>query len=502
MIINVCWQHKDKEIKAEPCGIQDVIELSESEYSRFYQNLLDDYDFIAEHQDAMFHEKGQDHALLVLGESQTDGILIRSEGTNYARYSAFIPNARELIQSDIKQLADYCIREGTENSENGKWAVTYEELSYHFDQAAISNENGFGKLLREELQQRKEINDLIMTEDCIEMTYHMEYCQQCQEGGLAGAMSLLSLMGCNLCDVHFECESDDLDIPVVSELRKDTLTKEGKKDWSDVLNSTVESLRAGYDWLFCKIINCDPHRLQAFSEMLNGQCEAEDYERWVQANGVQHVAAGKISADNFNDRYSTDLIATYEELMNIPHEQRVTAYFGDYSLHYFKYGVTETQIRPVYENALKAIEMSEKEFQEQKDQFLYRSEMIGRMRDCLLSHELHNGERVLFVATEPYAAADDFALRGGIILGINRDEKTCRIHGEFFTMEDIPLHYVLGRHDPNANEKHYGFKNVQPLFGEYPALAQQYLSEVRSAYNETTEAEEEPNDGFVQNCSV
>ena len=317
-------------------------------------------------------------------------------------------------------------------------------------------------------------------------------------------MSLLSLMGCNLCDVHFECESDDLDIPVVSELRKDTLTKEGKKDWSDVLNSTVESLRAGYDWLFCKIINCDPHRLQAFSEMLNGQCEAEDYERWVQANGVQHVAAGKISADNFNDRYSTDLIATYEELMNIPHEQRVTAYFGDYGLHYFKYGVAETQIRPVYENALKAIEMSEKEFQEQKDQFLYRSEMIGRMRDCLLSHELHNGERVLFVATEPYAAADDFALRGGIILGINRDEKTCRIHGEFFTMEDIPLHYVLGRHDPNANanEKHYGFKNVQPLFGEYPALAQQYLSEVRSAYNETTEAEEEPNDGFVQNCSV
>ena len=128
--------------------------------------------------------------------------------------------------------------------------------------------------------------------------------------------------------------------------------------------------------------------------------------------------------------------------MNIPHEKRVTAYFGDYSLHYFKYGTAEYQIRPAYENALKAMEMSEQEFQKQKKNFLYRGEMIGRMRDCLLSHELHNGERVLFVATEPYASADDFALRGGIILGINRDEKTCRIHGEFFTMEDIPLHYV------------------------------------------------------------
>lgn len=234
--------------------------------------------------------------------------------------------------------------------------------------------------------------------------------------------------------------------------------------------------------------------------MLNGQCEAEDYERWVQMNRIQHDVADKISADNFNDRYSAELVATYEELMNIPHEQKVTAYFGDYSLHYFKYGMAESQIRPAYENALKAIEMSEQEFQ--KAHFLCRGEMIGRMRDCLLSHELHNGERVLFVATEPYASADDFALRGGIILGINRDEKTCRIHGEFFTMEDIPLHYVLGRHDPNTHEKHYGFKNVQPLFGEYPALAQQYLAEVRSAYNETTEAEEEPCDGFVQNCSI
>lgn len=44
-------------IEAEPCVIQDVIELSESEYSRFCQNLLDDYIFIAKHQDAMFYEK-------------------------------------------------------------------------------------------------------------------------------------------------------------------------------------------------------------------------------------------------------------------------------------------------------------------------------------------------------------------------------------------------------------------------------------------------------------
>ena len=192
MKMNVCWRRKDTQIETDPCVIQDVIELPESEYARFYQNLLDDYDFIAEHQDAMFYKDGQEHALLVLGEGQKDGILVSSEGTNYARYSSFIPHAREIVQDDIRRLADYCIREGTANSEDGSWAVTYEELSCHFDEAAVSSQNGFGKLLKEELRQREEIKELIMTEDCIEMTYHMEYCENCQQGALEGAMNLFS----------------------------------------------------------------------------------------------------------------------------------------------------------------------------------------------------------------------------------------------------------------------------------------------------------------------
>ena len=192
MKMNVCWRRKDTQIETDPCVIQNVIELPESEYARFYQNLLDDYDFIAEHQDAMFYKDGHEHALLVLGEGQKDGILVSSEGTNYARYSSFIPHAREIVQDDIRRLADYCIREGTANSEDGSWAVTYEELSCHFDEAAVSSQNGFGKLLKEELRQREEIKELIMTEDCIEMTYHMEYCENCQQGALEGAMNLFS----------------------------------------------------------------------------------------------------------------------------------------------------------------------------------------------------------------------------------------------------------------------------------------------------------------------
>lgn len=229
----------------------------------------------------MFYKDGEDYALLVLGGNQKDGILVSSEGSNYARYSAFIPNAREIVQNDIRQLADYCIREGTGNSEDGRWTVTYEELSYHFDEAAVSNQNGFGKFLKEELQQREEINELIMTEDCIEMTFHMEYCRNCQQGGFAGAMNLFSLMGCNLYDVHL-CDSDeDHELSTVVELNQNTLTEDGRRDWSDVLNAKVTSIHKGAYGVQIGLTGCPAERLRDFSFMLAGCCSAEDYDRWI-----------------------------------------------------------------------------------------------------------------------------------------------------------------------------------------------------------------------------
>ena len=41
---------------------------------------------------------------MVFGENHSDGILVRSEGFNYARYSAHIPNARQLWEmNNLKQ---------------------------------------------------------------------------------------------------------------------------------------------------------------------------------------------------------------------------------------------------------------------------------------------------------------------------------------------------------------------------------------------------------------
>lgn len=103
----------------------------------------------------------------------------------------------------LKQLARYCVNEGTDNTEDGKWSISYEELYYHFG-VEVDDVNQNGKLLAEELKKQDEINELIMTEDAIEITYHLEHCPQCQQGGIKGAMQLFSLMGCNIYDEHEE----------------------------------------------------------------------------------------------------------------------------------------------------------------------------------------------------------------------------------------------------------------------------------------------------------
>lgn len=91
-------------------------------------------------------------------------------------------------------------------------------------------------------------------------------------------------------------------------------------------------------------------------------------------------------------RSITDLIATYEELLPVPHKERITYYYGDYGSHFFNYGVTDEQIASTYQKALEAMEMDDADFQAWSKAHPYREDMINRMRDCLSAQELCAGE--------------------------------------------------------------------------------------------------------------
>jgi len=101
MIIRAELKRKQSEYEGEACVVDKVIELPAQRFQQFSRALLADYDFIAENKNAIRHDDAARHCLLILDAEGTDGILVDPQGYNYARYSAFVPNARSLLTPDM-----------------------------------------------------------------------------------------------------------------------------------------------------------------------------------------------------------------------------------------------------------------------------------------------------------------------------------------------------------------------------------------------------------------
>ena len=101
MIIQAELKCKQTGCEADPCAVDKVIELPSQRFQQFSRALLADYDFIAENKNAIRHDDDSRHCLLILDAEGTDGFLVDPQGYNYARYSAFVPNARSLLTPDM-----------------------------------------------------------------------------------------------------------------------------------------------------------------------------------------------------------------------------------------------------------------------------------------------------------------------------------------------------------------------------------------------------------------
>ena len=271
---------KEPELRVDRCKIEAVVELCSKEFYDFQNHLFDNQDFIKEYRDLMYQDRdGVSHCLLVLGEGEEDGILVESEGSLYARYSALLPNARSYMQKNIQTMAEDLIKQGTAQTANGSWVIGFDEISQHFDTTVTPN-NGIGQMLIAELEARDEVSEIIATEDCLEMTYYLENAPVTDDAG-ERLTTLFGLMGCNLEDVHILDADEEHDLATIVELNQHTLTEQGKRDWADVLGAKVTRIYDGYYGTQIEVTGCDPSRLEAFSKMLAGECTIAESERWL-----------------------------------------------------------------------------------------------------------------------------------------------------------------------------------------------------------------------------
>lgn len=99
MIINANLIRKESEFRTKSCVVEKAIAVSHAEFDDLKRHPLRDNMLIAENADLMYCDRDNNyHCLLIYDEEQGDGLLIESEGTAYARYSQYIPRAKELVE--------------------------------------------------------------------------------------------------------------------------------------------------------------------------------------------------------------------------------------------------------------------------------------------------------------------------------------------------------------------------------------------------------------------
>ena len=92
---------EDKTAQPTRVEVVKIIQLSAQQFRHFSANLLRDMPFIAANKDFAGRDKGATRCLLVTTRGNQDGILVDSQGSNYARYSAYVPDKRSLNLRDV-----------------------------------------------------------------------------------------------------------------------------------------------------------------------------------------------------------------------------------------------------------------------------------------------------------------------------------------------------------------------------------------------------------------
>ena len=128
LVLNADLNYKTAEFTPEKCTVEKVIEVSETEFRKFYEKPMKPNYYLSPYKKLMGFYDESYHCVLIVNEKNGDGLLINSEGADYARYSQYIPNARALVQAheqslalnDLKTHMDCCVDRWLEQYKNEK----------------------------------------------------------------------------------------------------------------------------------------------------------------------------------------------------------------------------------------------------------------------------------------------------------------------------------------------------------------------------------------------
>lgn len=154
LILNANMICKADRFVPKKCAVEKVIEVSDSEFRTFIENPMKRNYYLPQYKDLMGYYDDSYHGVLFVNMDSGDGLLVNSEGYDYARYSQYIPNAREIIQrheqtaalDNLKIHMDCCI---------DRWLEKYEgESKFDIPLTDIINDVDFGEFFIEYASER------------------------------------------------------------------------------------------------------------------------------------------------------------------------------------------------------------------------------------------------------------------------------------------------------------------------------------------------------------
>ena len=174
LILNANMIRKADRFVPKKCAVEKVIEVSDSEFRTFIENPMKRNYHLPAYKDLMGYYDDTYHGVLFVNMESGDGLLVNSEGYDYARYSQYIPNARGIIRQheqtaaldDLKKHMDGCIDKWLEQHTN--------DNKFGLSLTDIIDESNFAEKLVDHVSERLSSDPRIetceLTHNSIEVT--------------------------------------------------------------------------------------------------------------------------------------------------------------------------------------------------------------------------------------------------------------------------------------------------------------------------------------------
>lgn len=182
MIIETPLQYKATDLQTERCQVDEVVTLGHWQFEYLKNCTSDDFDFIAELRDKLpVTNDNTRHCILALDEAGDDGILIDPQGYSYPRYSAYVPNAKQLLAmeqypslqayvQDMMDVVEEITQLAVNSQENGEFHSDLSDIEIDFQPNVLDK-----FLLVDMLNTRPEFESVEYTDEELNAVISGEY---------------------------------------------------------------------------------------------------------------------------------------------------------------------------------------------------------------------------------------------------------------------------------------------------------------------------------------